>query len=264
MYNERGTSTTTVTALRSVFSSGTLLLLALAATTSVVQRADGATTFTTDSSTNGSTSTTDFSTDDSNFPTDDLTDDLTFTPVIYTDDSTFTTESSANASTSTTDLWTDDSTFPRDVFTDDSTFIPVIYTDDSTFTTDFSTDDFTYVCPTVVQACTADETCANCISTAVDSGEEITDCRIELGHDEIESSTVTCSDNMGIACCLDKVADEDCLANDEFADFFLCLLATVGCTDDEITCSGASSMFGAVSKVVAFSCASAILLPLLL
>ena len=119
-------------------------------------------------------------------------------------------------------------------------------------------------CATEVEACSADVTCANCILTFLDSSQEISDCLIELGHDEIESSTATCSDNMEVYCCFDEVAEEECLENDEFVEYSLCQLGTVGCTDDEITCSGASSTFGGLSKVVALFGGFTALLPLLL
>ena len=100
-----------------------------------------------------------------------------------------------------------------------------------------SSSELSQQCPTEVTACWNDVTCASC--SVVDEASSATftqTCVDDLAVDGVESSTAFCFGLMAAICCLDEASGFTCIANDNFADLWLCKLNAEGCSVDEITC----------------------------
>lgn len=118
------------------------------------------------------------------------------------------------------------------------------------------------ICTPEVAACFSDDTCQSCLSAGSDSA----------AYDECTAiADSSCDGSMDAACCLDDLSDFDCLENEAFMGFVACTLEDRGCST-EFACDGAeaqgvtgagAAVFGDGSMVIAVSCASIAMLPLL-
>lgn len=103
--------------------------------------------------------------------------------------------------------------------------------------TDYSTDN-TESCPTEEFACLDDETCSSCLAVTSTNGADIDQC-LKLASSSSSSATTACSSGMGSPCCIDEVSEHECLYNELFVEYMLCVLENEGCLVDEISCDAA-------------------------
>lgn len=104
--------------------------------------------------------------------------------------------------------------------------------------TSFNTtdDDGVTVCPTKVAACFDDTTCLNCNSELSTSSTDFRECGANIGLDDVESSTATCSDYIASMYCVEETSELECLENDVFVVYWACALEYVGCGDKDVAC----------------------------
>lgn len=130
-----------------------------------------------------------------------------------------------------------------------------------------SADDVAVACGTELIACQDDPTCVTGCLQDGDLDTDTQECFEALGFVSSTSSTsATCDDAVSSACCLDSASEDDCLENDAFVDYWLCVVGTLGCSNDEIDCNGAMSYTdlgtSSTAAVVSVTCVFMLLLQL--
>lgn len=99
---------------------------------------------------------------------------------------------------------------------------------------DDSTDN-TESCPTEEFACLDDATCSACLDVASTNSAEVNDC-VELASSSSSSESSVCTSQMNSPCCVDEASGYECLDNELFLEYMLCVVESEGCFVDEITC----------------------------
>lgn len=112
----------------------------------------------------------------------------------------------------------------------------------TTSTTTSEESDVPRLCGNEYTACSANDTCTACLNAIDEYETEIDECGGTLDFTSLATSSwAACDEFDAFACCVDEVSDEECLGDDNFVQYWLCIEAANGCGVLEISCEGLNS-----------------------